>query len=51
VYTLAVPNVVPAGQYELLVGLYRPEPGERLQLTNHGDTLVLGSIAVMAKIK
>jgi hypothetical protein len=36
---LALPSELPSGSYELRVGLYRPETGERLPLLTASDPL------------
>jgi hypothetical protein len=40
-YTLTLPADVPEGPYQLLVGWYRPETGERVRLEEGGDVVVL----------
>ena len=49
VYALAVPVTIPTGQYQLVVGLYRPETGERLLLNNEKDAFRLRAVTVVAK--
>jgi hypothetical protein len=36
VYPLELPDDLPAGEYQLLAGLYEPETGERLSWLDHG---------------
>lgn len=46
IYPLALPATAPAGAYQLVVGLYRPETGERLTLQAGADSLALGQVSV-----
>ncbi|MFN8494418.1 MAG: glycosyltransferase family 39 protein [Caldilineaceae bacterium] len=48
-YLLTVPETAPPGQYQLLVGLYRPETGERLLLNNQQDAITLATFMLVAK--
>jgi hypothetical protein len=43
-HSLALPSGLPAGQYRLRVGLYRPETGQRLPVDGDGDSVELGPI-------
>ncbi|MCX8067827.1 MAG: hypothetical protein N3B68_08445, partial [Anaerolineae bacterium] len=45
-YTLRVKPETPPGFYEVEIGLYRSETGERLRLENGQDFLLLGRIRV-----
>jgi hypothetical protein len=45
-YTLRVKPETPPGFYEIEVGLYRPETGERLRLPDGRDFVLLGRIRV-----
>jgi hypothetical protein len=51
-YTLALPPDLPQGDYQLEVGMYRPETGERLSAVNGEgqrwlhDKIVLAQIAI-----
>ena len=40
-YLVAIPPDLPAGFYKIIVGLYRPDTGERLQLDNGSDHWLL----------
>ncbi len=47
-----LPNELPAGQYELYVGLYDPQTGQRLPLSasaNAADSFRLGQISVVTR--
>lgn len=46
---LVIPVGTPPGTYSLLVGLYRPETGERLLLPNGNDHVELGALAVVKR--
>lgn len=45
-YTLRVKPEAPPGFYEIEIGLYRPETGERLRLADGRDFLIIGRIRV-----
>jgi hypothetical protein len=45
-YTLRVKPETPPGFYEIEVGLYRPETGERLRLPDSRDFVLLSRIRV-----
>jgi hypothetical protein len=44
VHPLALPPDLPEGVYQLVVGLYRPEDGVRLMLSEGGDSFKVGTI-------
>jgi hypothetical protein len=46
VHPLVLPEALSAGVYQLIVGLYRPEDGARLQLSDGRDSFVVGTIQV-----
>jgi hypothetical protein len=46
VRTLALPEDLPAGIYQLVVGLYRFQDGVRLPLMDNSDSVVIGTIQV-----
>ena len=48
-YTLVVPETALPGQYQLLVGLYRPDTGERLLLNNQQDIFTLAKLMLVTK--
>jgi len=45
-YTLRVKPETPPGFYEIEIGLYRPDTGERLRLPDGRDSLLLSRIRV-----
>jgi hypothetical protein len=45
-HPLSLPPDLPAGDYQLRVGLYLPETGERLPVEGSGDSLELGPVEV-----
>ena len=45
-YTLTLPNDLPAGQYQLGMGMYDTASGERLKTGQENDTIPLTTIAV-----
>ena len=47
-YTLALPADLPAGEYQILAGLYDPVSGQRLPLVRAGE--VVGDAYAVATI-
>jgi uncharacterized membrane protein len=47
-YAIVVPAELPAGEYRVVVGVYDPETGQRLQ-TKMGDTVMLGTFNVVSR--
>lgn len=46
VHTISLPDGLPPGRYELVVGLYDPTSGERLPRLDGGDEAVMGEIEI-----
>jgi hypothetical protein len=45
-HTLVLPPDLPGGTYQLVTGLYRPEDGVRLPLSDNRDSLMIGRVEV-----